>query len=125
MRLEGWLGTVGCCLGYCLVCGVAHGCCCFVVPWTGQRCCRCAHQLPSGEFAVFYDFGSLHQKDEAGERTPAEREAFDTALEARGAAAANFHLRPSPVCAAPTRPSHPRAPATRRRRQWACGTPTG
>ena len=49
-----------CCLdacAYALCCGIAHGCCCFVVPWPGQQCGHRSQQLPSGEFGVFYDFG--------------------------------------------------------------------
>jgi len=69
---------------YPVACGMCHGCCCFVVPCLGQQCGHTARQLPSGEFGVFYDYGSLHQKDEHGERTPAEREAFSTALETMG-----------------------------------------
>ena len=71
---------------YCVFCGCAvplgHGCCCFCLPRSGQECGRCAHQLPSGEMAVFYDYGSLYQKcPRTGEpRTAMENAAFKAAL---------------------------------------------
>ena len=66
-------------------------CCCFPqfspcgIPVYGQQCCHASGSLPSGEFGVFYDFGSLHQKDANGERTEAERAAFSAALGSMGA----------------------------------------
>ena len=41
--------------GFCCTYGVSGGCCCFVLPLVGQRCCEVADQFPSGEFAVFYE----------------------------------------------------------------------
>jgi len=68
----------------CLTCGFVTGCCCFVIPCMGQQCGDTAQQLPSGEFGVFYDYGSLHQKDADGQRTESEQAAFKTALETMG-----------------------------------------
>jgi hypothetical protein len=41
---------------------------------------RGVDRFPKGEFAVFLDWCSLHQRDSSGERTPAERAAFSQAL---------------------------------------------
>jgi hypothetical protein len=60
--------------------GIGTGYCCYVIPCFGQQCGDTAHQLPSGEFGVFYDWGSLHQKDADGQRTEPEQAAFKTAL---------------------------------------------
>jgi len=75
-----------CALVVCCPCfiGYAHGCLCCCVPHSGQACCATHKQFPAGEFAVFYDFGSLHQKNERGERTPEEAAAFGRALGSMG-----------------------------------------
>ena len=59
---------------------------CFGVPWWGQQCCESASAFPSGEFMVFYDYASLHQKDPAtgDARSDAESTAFAAALETMG-----------------------------------------
>ena len=58
---------------------------CFGLPCAGQQCCARAQALPRGEFMVFYDFASLHQKDpESGGRTDGERAAFGSALNTMG-----------------------------------------
>ena len=76
----------GCCLVTCCPCfiGVTHGCVCCCIPIKDQPCCTTQKQFPAGEFAVFYDFCSLHQKDERGERTPEEAAAFGRALSSMG-----------------------------------------
>ena len=63
--------------------GCLHGCFCGL-PYMGQQCGRTAQQFASGEFAVFYDFCSLMQKDGHGERSTVEAAAFSTALESMG-----------------------------------------
>ena len=63
--------------------GCLHGCFCGW-PYMGQQCGRTAQQFPSGEFAVFYDYCSLMQKDEHGERSAMEAAAFSTALQSMG-----------------------------------------
>ena len=50
----------------------------------GQRCCDTRFAFPGGEFMVFYDYASLHQKDPKGERTEDEKAAFGAALSAMG-----------------------------------------
>ena len=45
-----------------------------------ERCCQAAASFPPGEFMVFWDFASLHQKDADGKRTPDEATAFGAAL---------------------------------------------
>jgi hypothetical protein len=67
-----------------LLLGVAHGysfCC---LPTAGQPCCACSKEFPGGEFGVFYDFGSLHQRDSHGVRTDEEQAAFKRALGSMG-----------------------------------------
>ena len=68
-----------------LSCGLGLGCCCCCFPLYGQECCHASQNFPSGEFAVFYDYCSLFQKDGKGERTPEEGEAFRSALATMGA----------------------------------------
>jgi len=75
------LALVACCP--CLI-GASEGCVCCCVPVNGQGCCRSSKAFPAGEAAVFYDYASLHQKDEHGERTPAEAAAFGAALDKMG-----------------------------------------
>ena len=58
--------------------------CCCGIPCFGQPCCKPPTAFSSGEFAVFYDWGSLMQKNEHGERTEAEYKSFDKALETMG-----------------------------------------
>ena len=41
---------------------------------------RKVDRFPSGDFAVFLDWTSLHQRDQSGARTPAEQDAFRHAL---------------------------------------------
>ena len=77
-----------------VVCACCFPCCpvvwqpwhtCFGLPCAGQQCCARAQALPRGEFVVFYDFASLHQKDpESGGRTDGERAAFGSALNTMG-----------------------------------------
>jgi len=58
-------------------------CCC--IPLFGQQCCSYTPKtFPSGEFAVFYDYCSLMQKDENDERTPEEVKSFGKAIETMG-----------------------------------------
>jgi hypothetical protein len=64
--------------------GLCAGYCCYVIPLVGQQCGDTDTQLPSGEFGVFYDFCSLHQKDANGQRTAPEQAAFGTALKTMG-----------------------------------------
>lgn len=54
------------------------------VPCNGQQCGLSAQQFPSGEFGVFYDYGSLMQKDAAGKRTEVEAAVFSAAIESMG-----------------------------------------
>jgi len=75
-------GVAVCCCP-CLV-GLTEGCACGCVPFSEQGCCRSDKSFPRGEAAVFYDFASLAQKDDRGERTDEERAAFDKALETMG-----------------------------------------
>jgi hypothetical protein len=71
--------------------GLMHGCVCGV-SMGGQACCRTHTQFPPGEFAVFYDFCSLPQKDEEGQRTPSEAANFAAALATMGVWYAHRHL---------------------------------
>ena len=71
-------------LAFTCCCGIAHGCCCWCIPHAGQQCCHTAYQFPSGEFAVFYDYCSLVQKDDDGNRTDEERISFSAALKTMG-----------------------------------------
>ena len=63
--------------------GCLHGCFCGL-PYMGQQCGRTAQQFASGEFAVFYDYCSLMQKDDRGQRSAVEAAAFSTALQSMG-----------------------------------------
>ena len=76
------VGCSLCCNALCL--GLGAGYCCYVIPLVGQQCGDTDTQLPSGEFGVFYDFCSLHQKDADGQRTEPEQAAFGTALKTMG-----------------------------------------
>jgi hypothetical protein len=68
----------------CCPCCVPFGSC-FGLPCYGQQCCAAAAAFPPGEFMVFYDYASLHQKDPAtGTRTDEESAAFGAALETMG-----------------------------------------
>ena len=72
--------------------------------------------FPDGEFAVFYDFVSLHQKDpHTGERTPSESHAFQRALDRMG----SFYASPltSTYCLARLPPGWDRLP-TYSERGW-------
>ena len=76
------VGCSLCCNALCL--GLGAGYCCYVIPLVGQQCGDTDTQLPSGEFGVFYDYCSLHQKDADGQRTQPEQAAFGTALQTMG-----------------------------------------
>ena len=52
----------------------------WLVPCHGQQFCHPSPAFPSGEFAVFYDYGSLVQKDGDGQRTPEDAAAFSAAM---------------------------------------------
>jgi len=70
----------------CLPCGglIPFGFC-YGVPCFGQRCFEPMGAFPGGEFMVFYDYASLHQRDPvAGERSDDERAAFGAALDTMG-----------------------------------------
>ena len=67
-----------------LFAGIADGCFCGCIPLRGQGCGRSVTSLPRGELAVFYDYASLLQKDEEGQRTPDEKALFSKALEKMG-----------------------------------------
>jgi hypothetical protein len=60
------------------------GLCCGMIPIVGQPWCTHMYTFPEGEFAVFYDFGSLLQRDAAGERSEEETKSFDEAKETMG-----------------------------------------
>jgi hypothetical protein len=83
-RMVPWVAAtlIGC---YPATIGMSQGCTCGCVPMLGQGCCRSATGFPTGEAAVFYDFASLMQKDERGERTAAEKAAYGRALDTMGA----------------------------------------
>lgn len=72
-----------CCPWYSAICppwGTYYG-----LPLYGQQCCDSAGAFPSGEFMVFYDYASLHQKDpDTGEKSEAEIAAFAAALNTMG-----------------------------------------
>lgn len=55
-----------------------------MIPFRGQQCCTTRSAFPSGEFAVFYDWTSLLQKDEAGQRSQSEVKSFGAALDTMG-----------------------------------------
>ena len=58
-----------CCPDFCTI-GTFWG-----LPYFGQQCCAKATSFPRGEFAAFYDFTSLHQRDpETGGRTDDEKD---------------------------------------------------
>lgn len=46
-------------------CGCLNDCCCWVIPCHDAGWGKCWYQLPDGEFGVFYDYGSLMQKEYA------------------------------------------------------------
>lgn len=61
---------------------------CYYGQQRGTGCsnfCEHSSRMPAGEFAVFYDYCSLLQKDERGNRTKAEQAAFKAALGGMGA----------------------------------------
>eukprot|EP00966_Prymnesium_polylepis_P225869 5224609-Prymnesium_polylepis.1 len=64
--------------------GFSEGCVCCCVPVAEQGCCNSPKAFPAGEATVFYDYMSLLQKDEHGQRTPAEAAAFGKALDKMG-----------------------------------------
>ena len=67
-----------------LFAGCAEGCVCGCIPYRGQGCGHSVRSLPHGEFALFYDYASLPQKDDEGRRTPDEHALFQTALDKMG-----------------------------------------
>ncbi len=64
--------------------GLFGPCCPWGLPLSGQDWFHNLRAFPRGEFGVFFDFASLHQKDEAGERSASERAAFGAALGTMG-----------------------------------------
>ena len=77
-----WGSFLLCC--YPLTVGMPQGCACCCIPVCGQGWCKSLRSWPRGEAGVFYDFGSLPQKDADGKRSPAEAEAFSVALQTMG-----------------------------------------
>ena len=79
-----WRFVAGYNLGCPMFVGWTEGCFCCCFPRFGQGCCRSSRAFPAGECAVFYDYGSLVQKDEAGQRSPEEVISFGRALAKMG-----------------------------------------
>ena len=74
-------------------CGRQLGLRLWFYPTSGQQWCRPDKAFPPGEFAVFYDYGSLMQKDAKGQRTEEEADSFGIAIETM---VSTSYLHPAP-----------------------------